>query len=75
VFTLNKDELSDTGFFKLFVFSKYVDMDWLRQGSAFNAYDRRRVRRVSVGEGIWDTWVTAVTVYRELRSDADGEGS
>lgn len=68
--------MSDTGFFKLFVFSKYVDMDWLAQGSAFNANYKRKCRRVSVGEGIWDAWLAAVTVYREPhRPDTDNGGS
>jgi hypothetical protein len=63
VFTLNPGEVSDTGFFKLFVFSKYVEMNWLRQGPAFGAVERRRVRLVSTGAVTWDAWVSAVTVF------------
>ena len=66
MFTLNPGEVSDTGFFKLFVFSKYVEMNWLRQGAAFGAIERRRVRLVSTGAVTWDAWVSAVTVFMKL---------
>jgi hypothetical protein len=72
MFTLKEDELSDTGFFKLFVFTKYVDMDWLVQDSAFEASDRRKARRVSTGVAIWDAWVAAVTVYTNPENMVDG---
>jgi hypothetical protein len=75
VFTLNPGELSDTGFFKLFVFSKYVDLGWLVQVSAFESIDRRKMRRVSTGAAIWDAWVSAVTVsVKPQSSDGDGGG-
>lgn len=66
MFTVDPDELSETGFFKikLFVFSKYVDMDWLKQKSAFKARDTRKVRRKAGEAEIWDAWVSATTVYR-----------
>jgi hypothetical protein len=63
VFTVNPDELSDTGFFKLFVFSQYVDMNFLKQQSAFKVFDRRKARRDSSGTEIWGAWIAAVTVY------------
>jgi len=75
VFTVNPGELSDTGFFKLFVFSKYIDMGWLRQPSAFESRERRKVRRQPQGVGMWDAWIAAVTVYTVPQSsDADGSG-
>jgi hypothetical protein len=75
VFTLNPGEVSDTGFLKLFVFSKYVEMSWLRQGAAFDAIERRKVRRVSTGAVVWDAWVSAVTVFtKPWSSGSDSEG-
>lgn len=60
--TVKAGELSDTGFFKLFVFPKYVDMDWLAQGPAFEASDTRKVERGSKRVDVWGAWIAAVTV-------------
>ena len=75
MFTLHPGEVSDTGFLKLFVFSKYVDMSWLSQGAAFDVMDRRTVTRVSPGAAvIWDAWVSAVTVFtKPWSSGSDSE--
>jgi hypothetical protein len=64
VFTLNPGELSDTGFFKLFVFPKYVDMDWLKQGSAIEAFTGNRCTvKLEVDKtDVWGAMVMAVTV-------------
>jgi hypothetical protein len=65
VFKLNPGELSDTGFFKLFVFPRYVDMGWLRFPSAFQVLDRRGAMRRSDEIKIWGACIASVTVYKE----------
>lgn len=66
VLTVDAGEHSDTGFFKLFVFSKYVDMDWLKQESAFEMLHRRKVQQKPDVAEIWDAWVLPVTVDTKL---------
>ena len=69
-FMLNEGETSDTGFFKLFVSTKFVDMQWVAQPSAVDeppddaAMKSHRVgRRVLLQHReLWDTWLLKVTV-------------
>jgi len=73
-FTLKPGEPSKTGFFKLFVFSEYIEMDWLGQKSAFEGLDRRKSRWVSTGVATWDAWVATVTT-KPQSSDTGSGGS
>src|ERR1700692_415186 len=62
-FTLHKGQLTDTGFLKLFVSTKYVDMGWLCQQSPFNPLARRKMMRKVQVTDCWDALFSAVTVY------------
>ena len=60
-FSLANGVTSDTGFFKLFVSTTYVDMTVLRQQSPFTHATRGPAMKMPPGEGIWDAWTYPLT--------------
>jgi hypothetical protein len=54
----NPGELSDTGFFKLFVFSEYIEVDWFVQEYVFEGFSRHKSRWVLTGVPAWGATVT-----------------
>ncbi|THH06053.1 hypothetical protein EW146_g9733, partial [Bondarzewia mesenterica] len=61
-FYLSPGAQSDTGFLKLFVTTKWVNMDWISQGSPFDAFHKRRGNGEVQNSGIWGAWTAAITI-------------
>lgn len=55
-FSLPDGQLADTGFFKLFVSTKFVNLGWIAQISPFDPCYSARLRNTKVPAdiGIWD---------------------
>jgi hypothetical protein len=66
-FSLPDGQLADTGFLKLFVSTKFVDLGWISQMSPFHACDSARLANAEVPAdiGIWDASYAVVTVYTD----------
>lgn len=62
-FTLGPNQTTDTGFLKLFVSTKYVNMEWLSQSDPFDPSAKRSMKRKVQVTDCWDALFAAVTVY------------
>lgn len=65
--TLPPGRTTDTGFFKVIVSTKYLDLKWLAQGSPlkleFQPMSRLRASREVFDTGhVWDTFNTFITI-------------
>ena len=69
-FTLGPNKTTDTGFLKLFVSTKYVDMGWLCQKDPFDPLARRQMQRKIQATDCWDALFVAVTVYIDKTTES-----
>ena len=61
IFFLRKGE-SDTGFLKLFVSTKYRDLEVIAQEPPFTTFSRGVKKRESRDANVWGSWISAITV-------------
>jgi hypothetical protein len=64
--TLSGSNIIETGFFKLFFFNRQINMQCLKQPSAFEASAKRKLGRGPIiVESICGAKVVAITVYTD----------